>query len=84
MAKRFSPEFKQQAIDYALTNSSESIAALAKLFDLLYLSGFQSVQSSNSFLKLGSSMNVTPSAELTALKKMPRISVILMMEWTGS
>ncbi len=27
MAKRFSPEFKQQAIDYALSNSHESIAA---------------------------------------------------------
>ena len=29
MAKRFSPEFKQQAIDYALSNSHESIAAIA-------------------------------------------------------
>nr|WNL65533.1 hypothetical protein GPGIFMOB_00484 [Acinetobacter gerneri] len=26
MAKRFSPEFKQQAIDYALSNSHESVA----------------------------------------------------------
>ena len=26
MAKRFSPEFKQQAIDYALSNSHESHA----------------------------------------------------------
>ena len=26
MAKRFSPEFKQQAIDYALANSHESLA----------------------------------------------------------
>ena len=25
MAKRFSPEFKQQAIDYALSNSHESV-----------------------------------------------------------
>ena len=29
MAKRFSPEFKQQAIDYALSNSHESVAAIA-------------------------------------------------------
>ena len=29
MAKRFSPEFKQQAIDYALSNSHESLAAIA-------------------------------------------------------
>ncbi|MEG2721987.1 MAG: hypothetical protein RR944_04600 [Acinetobacter sp.] len=29
MAKRFSPEFKQQAIDYALANSHESLAAIA-------------------------------------------------------
>lgn len=30
MAKRFSPEFKQQAIDYALSNSHESVAAIAQ------------------------------------------------------
>lgn len=29
MAKRFSPEFKQQAIDYALANSHEPIASIA-------------------------------------------------------
>jgi transposase-like protein len=29
MAKRFSVEFKQQAIDYALSNSHESVAAIA-------------------------------------------------------
>jgi len=29
MAKRFSSEFKQQAIDYALTNSHESLASIA-------------------------------------------------------
>ncbi|EPH1900455.1 hypothetical protein N0P46_004433 [Acinetobacter baumannii] len=29
MAKRFSPEFKQQAIDHALSNSHEPIAAIA-------------------------------------------------------
>lgn len=29
MAKRFSPEFKQQAIDYALANSHESLASIA-------------------------------------------------------
>lgn len=28
MAKRFSAEFKQQAIDYALSNSHEPIAAM--------------------------------------------------------
>ncbi|WAK64926.1 transposase [Acinetobacter baumannii] len=36
MAKRFSPEFKQQAIDYALANSSESIAALANKLGIGY------------------------------------------------
>ena len=30
MPKRFSPEFKQQAVSYALANSDQSIAALAK------------------------------------------------------
>jgi len=29
MAKRFSSEFKQQAIDYALANSHESLASIA-------------------------------------------------------
>ena len=29
MPKRFSPEFKQQAVSYALANSDQSIAALA-------------------------------------------------------
>ncbi len=29
MAKRFSPEFKQLAIDYALANSYESLASIA-------------------------------------------------------
>jgi hypothetical protein len=29
MAKRSSPEFKQQAIDYALSNAHESVAAFA-------------------------------------------------------
>lgn len=29
MAKRFSPEFKQQSIDYALSNSHEPVAAIA-------------------------------------------------------
>lgn len=29
MAKRFSPEFKQQAIDYALAHSHESLASIA-------------------------------------------------------
>lgn len=30
MAKCFSPEFKQQAIDYALFNSHESVSAIAQ------------------------------------------------------
>lgn len=29
MAKRFSPEFKQQAIDYTLANSHESLTSIA-------------------------------------------------------
>lgn len=29
MAKRFSPEFKQQAIDYAFANSHEPLASIA-------------------------------------------------------
>ncbi|ENW96022.1 hypothetical protein F903_01791 [Acinetobacter sp. NIPH 298] len=30
MAKHFSPEFKQQAIEYALANSHEPLAAIAR------------------------------------------------------
>ncbi len=36
MAKRFSPEFKQQAIDYALSNSYESVAAIAQKLGVGY------------------------------------------------
>ena len=40
MAKRFSPEFKQQAIDYALSNSNsnshESVAAIAQKLGVGY------------------------------------------------
>jgi len=36
MAKRFSPEFKQQAIDYALSNSHEPIAAIAQKLGVGY------------------------------------------------
>ena len=36
MAKRFSPEFKQQAIDYALSNSHESVAAVAQKLGVGY------------------------------------------------
>ncbi|RZG77046.1 IS3 family transposase [Acinetobacter sp. WCHAc060033] len=36
MAKRFSPEFKQQAIDYALSNSHESVAAIAQKLGVGY------------------------------------------------
>ena len=36
MAKRFSPEFKQQAIDYALSNSHEAIAAIAQKLGVGY------------------------------------------------
>ncbi len=37
MAKRFSPEFKQQTIDYALSNSHESVAAIAPKLGLGWL-----------------------------------------------
>lgn len=36
MAKRFSPEFKQQSIDYALANSNESLAAIANKLGIGY------------------------------------------------
>ena len=36
MAKRFSPEFKQQAIDYALSNSHESVVAVAQKLGVGY------------------------------------------------
>ena len=36
MAKRFSPEFKQQAINYALSNSHEPIAAIAQKLGVGY------------------------------------------------
>jgi transposase-like protein len=36
MAKRFSPQFKQQAIDYALSNSHESVAAIAQKLGVGY------------------------------------------------
>ncbi|MFM2333357.1 MAG: hypothetical protein RIQ74_2200 [Pseudomonadota bacterium] len=36
MAKRFSPEFKQQAIDYALSNSHESVPAIAQKLGVGY------------------------------------------------
>ena len=36
MAKRFSPEFKQQAIDYALSNSHESVTAIAQKLGVGY------------------------------------------------
>ncbi|WP_373428811.1 hypothetical protein, partial [Acinetobacter baumannii] len=37
MAKRFSPEFKQQTIDYALSNSHESVAAIAPKLEVGWL-----------------------------------------------
>ncbi len=36
MDKRFSPEFKQQAIDNALSNSHQSVAAIAQKLDVGY------------------------------------------------
>lgn len=36
MAKRFSPEFKQQAIDYALTHSHEPLAKIAQHLGIGY------------------------------------------------
>jgi transposase len=36
MAKRFSTEFKQQSIEYALANTHESLAAIAKKLGVGY------------------------------------------------
>jgi len=36
MAKRFSPEFKQQAIEYALANLHEPLAAIARKLGVGY------------------------------------------------
>ena len=36
MAKHFSPEFKQQAIDYILSNSHESVATIAQKLGVDY------------------------------------------------
>lgn len=36
MAKRFSPEFKQQAIDYALSNSHKSLTSIAQKLGVGY------------------------------------------------
>ena len=36
MGKRFSPEFKQQAIDYAFSNSHESVAAITQKLGVDY------------------------------------------------
>lgn len=36
MAKRFSPEFKQQAIDYALSNAHEPLSAIANKLGIGY------------------------------------------------
>jgi transposase-like protein len=43
MAKRFSPEFKQQAIEYTLANSHEPIAAISSKLVLViqhWINGF--------------------------------------------
>lgn len=36
MAKRFSPEFKQQAIEYVLANSHEPLAAIVRKLGVGY------------------------------------------------
>ena len=36
MAKRFSPEFKQQSVDYALANSHEPLSAVANKLGIGY------------------------------------------------
>ncbi|CAM4175517.1 hypothetical protein F901_02573 [Acinetobacter dispersus] len=36
MAKRFSPEFKQQAVEYALANSHDPLAAIARKLSVGY------------------------------------------------
>ncbi len=47
MAKRFSPEFKQQAIEYALTNSHESLATIARKLGVGYSTLDKWVRESN-------------------------------------
>lgn len=47
MAKRFSPEFKQQAIEYALANSHEPIAAIPRNLDVGYSTLDKWVRESN-------------------------------------
>lgn len=47
MAKRFSPEFKQQAIEYALANSHEPIAAIARKLGVGYSTLDKWVRESN-------------------------------------
>jgi transposase-like protein len=47
MAKRFSPEFKQQAIEYALANSHEPLAAIATKLGVGYSTLDKWVRDSN-------------------------------------
>lgn len=47
MAKRFNPEFKQQAIEYALANSHEPIAAIARKLGVGYSTLDKWVRESN-------------------------------------
>ncbi len=47
MAKRFSPEFKQQAIEYTLANSHEPIAAIARKLGIGYSTLDKWVRESN-------------------------------------
>ena len=47
MAKRFSPEFKQQAIEYALANSHEPLAGLARKLGVGYSTLDKWVRDSN-------------------------------------
>ena len=47
MAKRFSPEFKQQAIEYAVANSHEPMAAIARKLGVGYSTLDKWVRESN-------------------------------------
>lgn len=47
MAKRFSPEFKQQSIEYALANSHEPLAAIARKLGIGYSTLDKWVRDSN-------------------------------------
>lgn len=47
MAKRFRPEFKQQAIDYALSNSHESVAVITQKLGSGYSTLYKWIRETN-------------------------------------